>query len=378
MLAASDIPNMVASRMDSLPSSGIRRVFDLAATLKDPIDLSMGQPDFDVPEPIKQAAISAIRDGYNGYTVTQGIPELRERIAHSLAEEFDSSTFGDSVLVTSGVSGALMLALMATIDPGDEVIVPDPYFVSYPHMVELSGGKAVTVSLYDSFRLDPQRIADAVTDRTKAILVNSPGNPTGTVHAPEDIEAVSRLARDRGLLLISDEIYDRLCYDGPASSPVRFAPEQTLLLRGFGKTYGMTGWRMGFAAGPTAVIDAMAKLQQYTFVCAPHMAQRGCLAAFDTDMTDQIDAYRRKRDLAVAELADHFEFAKPAGGFFVFAKVPKRYESGERFMEAALAKNVLLIPGHAFSRQDTHFRISYAVDNERLRRGCSILRDLSG
>ncbi|MCH7700359.1 MAG: aminotransferase class I/II-fold pyridoxal phosphate-dependent enzyme [Planctomycetes bacterium] len=366
---------MLAGRMNSLPSSGIRRVFDLAAALKDPIDLSMGQPNFDVPEPIKQAAISAIRDGYNGYTVTQGIPELRERISRSLAQEFD---WQPSVLVTSGVSGGLTLALMATINPGDEVIVPDPYFVSYPHLVELCGGKAVTVSLYDSFRLDPQRIANALTDRTKAIMVNSPGNPTGTVHAAEDIEAVSRLARDRGLLVISDEIYNRLCYDGPASSPVQFAPEQTLLLRGFGKTYGMTGWRMGFAAGPTDIIAAMAKLQQYTFVCAPHMAQRGCLAAFDTDMTDQIDAYRRKRDLAVAELANHFEFVAPSGGFFVFAKVPKRYESGERFMEAALAKNVLLIPGHAFSRRDTHFRISYAVDNERLRRGCSILRDLAG
>lgn len=375
MQVASDLPNMVAGRVDSLPLSGIRRVFDLAATLKDPIDLSMGQPDFDVPDPIKQAAISAIRDGYNGYTVTHGIPELRERISRSLAQEFD---WQPSVLVTSGVSGGLTLALMATVNPGDEVIVPDPYFVSYPHLVELCGGTAVTVSLYDSFRLDPQRIADALTDRTKAIMVNSPGNPTGTVYAAQDIEAVSRLARDRGLLLISDEIYNRLSYDGPASSPVQFAPEQTLLLRGFGKTYGMTGWRMGFAAGPTDIIAAMAKLQQYTFVCAPHMAQRGCLAAFDTDMSRQIDAYRRNRDLAVAELADDFEFVTPSGGFFVFAKVPQRYESGERFMEAALAKNVLLIPGHAFSRRDTHFRISYAVDNERLRRGCSVLRGLAG
>lgn len=280
-------------------------MFDLGATLKDPINFSIGQPDYDVPESIQQAAIQAIRARKNGYTPTQGIAPLIEKITLQLQDEFPD--YQPGVFVTSGLSGGLTLALLACMNPGDQAILPDPYFVAYKHLVRLAGGVPVFLDTYPDFRISADRLNDAVTPKTRILLINSPGNPTGVACSAEELAAVAKVARQRNLLIIADEIYRDLSYDGPCPSIVSHAPERTLLLRGFGKTYGMTGWRMGYAAGPADIIDAMAKLQQYTFVCAPHMAQRGCLAAFDTDMTDKIDSYRRKRDLAVAELADDFE-----------------------------------------------------------------------
>ena len=360
----------VAERITTIGSSGIRRIFDLAATMTDPIDMSMGQPDFDTPRPVKRAAIAAIEQGRSGYTVTHGLPELRAKIAEQLKAQFD---WEPGIFVTCGVSGGLVLAMMACLNPGDEVLVGDPYFVSYKHLVNLFGGKPVVVDLYDDFGLHPDRFEAAVTDRTKMILVNSPGNPTGVVAPDDQIRGLAELARKQDLLLVSDEIYDLLTYDGPAASPVRFAPERTLLLRGFGKSYGMTGWRMGYAAGPPELIAQMAKLQQYTFVCAPHLAQWACITALATDVSNHVRDYRRKRDLVVKALQGTFEFVRPSGGFYVFPKVPPGFDSSTAFVEQAIAKNVLVIPGNVFSEKDTHFRVSYAVTDEKLVKGCEIL-----
>ncbi len=360
----------VADKVSTIGSSGIRRIFDLAATMTDPIDMSMGQPDFDTPEPVKRAAIEAIQQGRNGYTVTHGLPELRAAIAQRLREEFD---WEPALFITSGLSGGLVLTMMACLNPGDEVLIGDPYFVSYPHLINLFGGKPVVVDLYDDFGLHPERFAAAVTDKTKMILLNSPTNPTGVVASEQDTRAVAELARRHDLLLVSDEIYNLMSYDSPSPSPVAYAPDRTLLLRGFGKSYGMTGWRMGFAAGPQAIIAEMAKLQQYTFVCAPHMAQYACITALDTDISEQINDYRRKRDLVVGALAGTFEFVKPAGGFYVFPKVPPKFVNSTAFVETAIKNNVLVIPGNVFSRRDTHLRISYALPNDKLLKGCEIL-----
>ena len=361
----------IAERVATIGSSGIRRIFDLAAKMTDPIDMSMGQPDFDTPEPIKRAAVAAIQDGYNSYTVTHGLPELRAEIADKLEAELDWTPPG--ILVTSGVSGGLVLALMACLNPGDEVLIGDPYFVSYKHLVNLFGGKPVVVDLYDEFTVRPERFREAITDRTKIVLVNSPANPTGVVTPDNEMQALAKLADEHDLLLVSDEIYNALSYDGPASSPVRHAPERTLLLRGFGKSYGMTGWRMGYAAGPSDVIAQMAKLQQYTFVCAPRMAQHACITALNTDVSRHVDDYRHKRDLAVSALDGTFDFVRPSGGFYVFPKVPAGFENSTAFVEKAISRNVLVIPGNAFSERDTHFRISYAVPDETILKGCEIL-----
>lgn len=364
----------LADHLQGITVSGIRRVFDLGATLKDPINLSIGEPDFEVPVPVRRAMIEAIESRHNGYTVTRGIPALRERIARILKDEFDWSP---DLFVTSGVSGGLLLALMTCVNPGDEILFADPYFVSYLQLVRLVRGVPAPVSLYDDFSLNPERFAAAITSKSKIILLASPGNPTGVVFREAEVRAVCELARKHDLLIISDEIYNGLTYDGRAASPVQFAPERTILLRGFGKSYAMTGLRMGYAAGPPEIIAEMAKLQQYTYVCAPQPAQYGALAALDTDMSAQVAVYARKRDFVCEKLSATFKFVRPSGGFYVFPKVPPGYASASAFVEQAIARNVLIIPGEVFSDRDTHFRISYAAPDEKLRQGCDILLDMA-
>jgi aspartate aminotransferase/aminotransferase len=365
----------IAEHVKSISSSGIRRVFDLSAALSDPINLSIGEPDFPVPEVVKRAVVQAVESDRSGYTVTRGIPPLRDRIARHLRDEFDWSP---DLLVTSGVSGGLFLALLACINPGDEVLFGDPYFVSYKQLVPLVGGVPVAIDLYDDFRLHPERFEAAITDRTKLIILASPGNPTGVVHSDKDVRAVAEIARRRNLLIVSDEIYNLLTYDGPSPSPVRHAPERTVLLRGFSKSYAMTGLRMGYAAGPTEIIAEMAKLQQFTYVCAPQPAQHGALAALDVDMSGQVDAYRRKRDLVTERLEGVVDFVRPSGGFYVFPKVPSAFESATVFVERAIERNLLMIPGEVFSARNTHFRISYAASDDKLREGCAIIRAMAG
>ncbi|HMO26498.1 MAG TPA: aminotransferase class I/II-fold pyridoxal phosphate-dependent enzyme [Tepidisphaeraceae bacterium] len=354
-------------------ASGIRRVFDLAAKLKDPINLSIGQPDFDVPDPAKLAAIDAIRAGQNRYTLTQGIPELRTRLRAQLTRQLDRDP--GEVLITSGVSGGLLLAMLAVVDPGDEVIWLDPFFVMYPHLMTMCGGVGVPVSSSPDFRFNVAAVEAAITPRTKAILLNSPANPTGTVLSEQDIRAAVELARKHDLLIISDEIYDAFVYDQPFVSPARFY-EKTLVLKGFSKTHAMTGWRLGYAAGPADLIDAMTRLQQYTYVCAPSALQHGALAALDLDMSAAIADYHRKRDIVLEMLGDKFEIVRPGGAFYAFPKVPPS-TTGSAFVEKAIANNVLIIPGKVFSAADTHFRLSFATTDEKLRRGCEILRSLA-
>ena len=362
-----------ARRMRLIDSSGIRKVFDLAQQLEHPINLSIGQPDFDVPEPARRAAVEAIEHGLNKYTVTQGIPELHERIRDYVRPRMDPD--GKGVLVTSGVSGGLVLSLLVLVDPGDEVVVTDPCFVMYQHLVNLCGGVVRCVDTYPDFALDPAGVEAALSERTKVIILNSPANPTGAVYEREALEAVAALARRRGILVISDEIYSEFVYDGPYAS-IGEVYDRTLLLDGFSKTYGMTGWRVGFAVGPPDVIEKMTMLQQYSFVCAPSMSQHGALAALDLDPGAFRDAYRRKRDLVYEGLREAFDVVEPRGAFYIFPRAPEGADA-TAFVERAIANNVLIIPGNVFSRRDTHFRISYATDDETLKRGVAVLRDLA-
>ncbi|MFH1420083.1 MAG: aminotransferase class I/II-fold pyridoxal phosphate-dependent enzyme [Planctomycetota bacterium] len=361
---------LLSDRTRKVEFSGIRKFFELAGRLKDPCDLSIGLPDYDAPEPIKEAAIAAIRAGKNRYTPSAGLPELRERIGRDIKAAYGCDP---SVMITSGVSGGLTLSLLATVNRGDEVIFLDPYFVSYLQLVYMVGGKPVPISSYPDFKFDAAAVEAAVTPRTKVLLINSPGNPTGRVMTTEEVEAAARIAKKHDLLLISDEIYEKLCYDGPSPCPLSIAPENTLLLRGFGKTYGMTGWRMGYAVGPEAIIGEMTKFQQYTFVCAPSMAQAATITALDTDVSHHRKDYARKRDLVCGLLSGHFEFERPGGGFYVFPKAPASFENADAFAEAVSQHNVLVIPGNIFSSRDTHFRISYATTDDLIRRGCEVL-----
>ena len=390
-----DFDRLISERARAVDSSGIRRVFELGATLTDPINLSIGQPDFPVPGPLKDAAARAIGDDHNGYTLTQGIAPLRERCRDRLVEDLgwpaDLGSPGASsqLLVTGGTSGALFLAVMALLSPGDEVIIPDPYFVAYPAMARIAGGRAVRCDTYPDFRMTAERIEPLITERTKAVIVDSPGNPTGVVLTGAECAEIRELCRSRGVLLISDEIYDEFCFDdhrepGPggrraAPSPARApgAEGDTLVIRGFGKTYGCTGWRMGYAAGPAPVIAEMIKLQQYTYVCAPAPLQHACLESFGVDMGETVARFAARRDRALGRLRPLTAVPTPGGAFYLFVEVPGRLGlSGREFFERAVERNVLTIPGGVFSDRDTHVRVSMATDDDRFDEGIGILADL--
>jgi aspartate/methionine/tyrosine aminotransferase len=362
----------IADRMRHIESSGIRKVFELARSLKDPVNLSIGQPDFDVPAPIKAAAHAAIDRGANGYTVTQGIPELRAKILAHVRDRYSGQE--RELIITSGTSGGLVLALCAAVNPGDEVIVFDPYFVAYPHLIALAGGTTVAVDTYPDFQIDVERVHAALTARTKAILVNNPANPTGVLHDRERLRALARLCQEHGILLLSDEVYRVFCYDAPFTSPAEFN-EQTVVFDGFSKAYGMTGWRLGFAHGPKRLIDEMIKLQQFTFVCAPSMVQHAGVAAWDLDVAGIVREYKKKRDLICDGLKDRFELNRPGGAFYLFPRVP--WATGAEFVAEAIRNELLIIPGNVFSTRDTHFRLSYAADQRTLVRGIEILNKLA-
>src|SRR4051812_35481294 len=241
--------NFIAQRALDIDASGIRKVFDLAAKLKDPINLSIGQPDFDVPEVLKEGAIEAIRQGKNRYTPTQGIAELITPLKAKVTRDVGWTDPG--VLILSGTSAGLMLAFFATLNPGDEVLFLDPYFVMYKHLPKLCGAVGVAVDSYPDFRLHADRLEAAITPRTKLLVICSPNNPTGIAYSPEELQAAAAIAKKHNLLVISDEIYDAFCYQ-QHHSIAPLLPEQCILLKGYSKTYGMTGWRLGYAAAAGA------------------------------------------------------------------------------------------------------------------------------
>ncbi|WP_406695069.1 aminotransferase class I/II-fold pyridoxal phosphate-dependent enzyme [Singulisphaera sp. Ch08] len=362
----------IADRMKQIEASGIRKAFDMSKSMKNPINLSIGLPDFDVAQPVKAATIEAIEQGRNAYTLTQGIPELRGKLQSSVDAEFGHQD--RQVIVTSGTSGALLLALSSVVNPGDEVIVFDPYFVMYGNLVALAGGTTVLVDSYPDFRIDVEKVAAAITVRTKCIVVNSPANPTGAVASAEEMQALATLCRERGVLLISDEVYRAFCYDDSFATPATWN-DQVLVVDGFSKAHGMTGWRLGFAHGPAHVIQEMAKLQQFSFVCAPSVVQYAGVVALDQDLNTRVDAYRKKRDAVVAALSEDFDLACPAGAFYAFPRAP--WGTATEFVAEAIRRNLLIIPGNVFSKRDTHFRISYAVDDSTLARGLEILREMA-
>ena len=266
---------------------------------------------------------------------------------------------------------------MALLNPGDEVIMADPYFVIYKHVINFLGGRCVFVDSYPDFELPVEKIREAITDKTKMIIANSPGNPTGVVYSQEQVKALAEVAGEKGILVLSDEIYEKFCYDGKCPS-ISSCYDNVLLLGGFSKSHAMTGWRLGYAAVPESlheIIEAMTKIQQYTFVCAPTPFQQAAIAALDYDVSELVEAYRRKRDLIYDGLSDKFEMVKPGGAFYAFVKAPTK--SATEFVEKAIANNVLIIPGNVFSEKDTHFRISYATSDEKLKQGVEILRGLA-
>jgi aspartate aminotransferase/aminotransferase len=366
----------LAERTEPFLHSSFKRIFELSRQLKNPINLGIGAPHFDVPDPIKEAAIKAIREGHNSYSLPGGIPELRQTIKRSLNQRFglapDAAT--RDAFVACGTNGALTLALQSLLNSGDEIIVFDPYFVVYPQLAGLVGGRAVLIDTYPDFQPDPERVAATISPRTKAVLLCTPGNPTGVVTHQERVRALAKLADQRGVLLISDEIYNTFVYDQSFTSPAQFG-ENVLICASFSKTHAMPGWRLGYAYGPAHLIQAMIAIQQSTFVCAPSMAQVAGVPAWDFPMEKYVSDYQRKRDWCLAHLDPRYQVVVPQGAFYLFPKTP--WGTGTQFAEEAIKHGLVVMPGMVFSQRDTHFRLSYGVDDAVLRRGVEILNQLA-
>ena len=366
-----DLIAMFSKRSQKVDISGIRRVFDLAATLINPINLSIGQPDFPTPEPLIDAACRAMVQGKNGYSQTQGIAALRDKIRNRYGL---SATNQRDVFVTSGVSGALLLSYLALLDPGDEILVPDPFFCAYRDVAYIVNSEPVFYNCYPNFSPDLNEMEKLITPRTKAILINSPANPTGYVLSEEEMENIVKLAARHDLWLISDEIYEFFTYDSPKKT-LEGRYEKLIVLNGFSKSLAVTGWRLGFVVGPSSFIAEIQKLQQYTFVCAPTPLQWAVAEDGELNLEKYLLDYRKKRDLLCQLLDGVLPFVKPSGAFYIFAEAPGG--SGEKFVELCISKNLLVVPGAAFSRKDTHFRISFAAPEDKIRAGAAVITELA-
>jgi aspartate aminotransferase/aminotransferase len=364
---------LLSDRVMSVRPSGVRKIFDLANKVKNPINLSIGEPDFDIPDPIKDEGIRWIKQGFNKYTPSGGIPELRVKLFRYLRKK---GIICDDVIITAGVTGGLLLALMVTLNPGDEVIIPDPYFVLYEYQVMLLGGKPVFFNTYPDFSLKEEALRGAITDKTKIILINSPNNPTGMVNSKEELEMVVRVAKEKNLLIFSDDIYDKFVYDDKAEQVyLGQLYDKTITFGGFSKTWGMTGWRIGYVAGPKELIQCMVTMQQYAFSSINSFAQKAALYALDYKTDSLIDSYRKKRDLIYEGLKDKYQVTKPNGAYFIFPEAPGR--NGDKFVEKALKNNLFIIPGSVFSAKKSNVRISFAASEENLLKGIEILRKLA-
>ena len=366
---------ILSERVKVIESSGIRRVFDLGAKAINPVNFSIGQPDFPAPEPVREAAKRAIDDGISGYTPTQGIDPLRAGVADKLNRVNDVPCTMDDVLITAGSSGGLLLAMSAVLDPGDEIVIPDPYFVSYIQLARFLGAKPVLVDTYPDFQIDPSKLAGAITPRTKAIMINTPNNPTGAVYPAQTLKEIASVAERHGVLIISDEVYEDYVYDGRRHFSMGSVYPLTVTVNAFSKSHSLTGWRIGYAVAPKAIFSKMAELQQYTFVCAPSFAQSAMLAALKMGPAEEISTYQSRRDLAYSLLSQTFTVTKPQGSFYIMPELGGA-DSNE-FVERAIASNVLIIPGQIFSERNTNIRLSYSTSEDDIRRGIGILNKLA-
>ena len=377
----------------TIPPSGIRRFFDLVQTMDDVISLGVGEPDYSTPWKAIDACMYALEQGRTSYTSNRGLPALCERITDDLARDFglcyDPET---EVIVTTGVSEGLDIAIRAVTDPGDEVLVAQPSYVSYGPCVTLAGGVPVPVPCVaaDRFRLDPDRLMERVTPRSKALIINFPNNPTGAVMTASDLKGIADVVEDHDLVLLSDEVYGEISYESPhvPSATIGALRERTITLNGFSKAYAMTGWRIGYLCAPAELTDAALKIHQYVMLCAPNMGQVAALAALRSARAEKeamIEEYRLRRNLIVAGLnRAGLSCHLPEGAFYAFPSIEATGLSDVEFAERLLAEErVAVVPGSVFGEGGAgHLRCAYAVSREDLseavRRIERFVSDLSG
>jgi len=364
-------PQLTSKLVDRLSPSGIRRFFDLLASMEDVISLGVGEPDFATPWHIRETAITALEKGYTMYTSNAGMPELRQELARHLKNQVDLDYDPNrEILVTVGVSEGLDLAMRALLNPGDEVIIPDPCYVSYSSCVILAGGKPVMVPTTEreNFEINARDIEAHLTPKTKAILLGYPANPTGAVLSREKLEEIAELANRRKLTIISDEIYAKLVYgvEHTYLAALHGRKESTIFLGGLSKAYAMTGWRIGYAVSNREIIAAMTKIHQYTMLCAPIMGQIAAIEALkagDESVAEMLEAYNRRRLVIVNGLNEiGLSCFEPRGAFYAFPSIKSTGLSSEEFAEKLLLEEkVACVPGSAFGQcGEGYVRCCYA------------------
>ncbi len=370
--------DFISKRAATIPPSGIRRFFDLILDMEDVVSLGVGEPDFITPWHICEASIYSIEQGTTSYTSNRGMPALCDEICRYLDERFDVRyNPASEVVVTSGVSEGLDIAVRTVVDPGDEVIVCDPSYVAYSPCVTLAGGKPVPVELRekDEFRLKADALMEKITDKTKAVITNFPNNPTGGVMGPEDFREIADVIIDHDLLLINDEVYAELTYDRPhtAAAAIEGLRERTITLNGFSKAYAMTGWRIGYLCAPEWLTEAALKIHQYVMMCAPVMGQVAAIEALrrgEEERDAMVREYQLRRNIFVRGLNRiGLSCHMPRGAFYAFPSVEQTGLSGYEFAERLLTeKQVAVVPGGAFGNSaQNHIRCAYAVSRENLR-----------
>jgi aminotransferase len=369
--------NFVSERAQEIPPSGIRKFFDLVLTMQDVISLGVGEPDFRTPWNICESSIYSIEQGTTSYTSNRGLQTLRDSLSRHLAQSYNLHyDSNNEIIITTGVSEGLDIAIRAIVDPSDEVLIAQPSYVSYAPCVTLAGGTAVPVSCIekDHFKLNPDALAGKITKKSKALIINFPNNPTGAVMTESDLKAIADLVIDHDLLLISDEVYSELSYEKRhcAAATVGNLRERTITLNGFSKAYAMTGWRIGYLCAPKELCDAALKIHQYVMLCAPVMGQVGAVEALrsaEEDKNSMVNEYRLRRNMFIAGLNRiGLPCHVPEGAFYAFPSVEKTGLSDVEFAEQLLREQkVAVVPGSVFgSGGEGHIRCAYAVSRKDL------------
>ncbi|PRX27978.1 aminotransferase [Orenia metallireducens] len=367
---------IISPRVQAIPPSGIRKFFDLASEVDNVISLGVGEPDFVTPWHIREAAFYSLEQGDTMYTSNYGLLELREEIANLLKRDYKLEySPKNQILVTVGVSEALDLALRALLKEGEEVLLPEPCYVSYEPSALLAGGKVVRIKTRaeDNFKLRAKDLREAITPKSKVLVLCYPSNPTGATMDKADLEEIAEVVKEHNLIVLSDEIYSRLTYEGEHTSfaTLEGMKKRTILFNGFSKAYAMTGWRVGYVAAPEEILQAMMKIHQYTMLCAPIVSQKAALEAVrngDKEVEKMVKSYNQRRRVIVKGLNEiGLECFKPKGSFYVFPSIKSTGLSSEEFAERLLKEEgVVVIPGNVFGESGEGFiRCSYAssLDN---------------
>ena len=369
--------NYLSKTVQEMKPSGIRKFFDLAATMECVISLGVGEPDFVTSWSVREAAISSLERGYTSYTANAGLLELRQEIAKYMYKSFHLNyNPNNEIIVTVGASQALDIALRAIIDPGDEIIVVEPCFVAYAPLVALTGGVPVTISTKkeNGFKLTAEELSSVITEKTKAVLICTPNNPTGTQLLEDDLQALADVIKKHDLLVLTDEIYAELSYDEPFTSfaSIDGMQERTIVINGFSKAFAMTGWRLGFVCAPREISEAMLKIHQYAMMCASSMAQYAALEALKNgmqDVEDMVSSYRARRNYIVKSFNElGLDCHVPGGAFYAFPSIKSTGLTSEEFAEQLLLQEkVAVVPGSVFGESgEGHVRASYASSIEQL------------